>query len=182
MLFSRKKTNTQAQDLALTTPTTLLEAVYPQGKQRLEQVKVGSLPIGKAISPFLYDSQESRALRQKAQSGQPLSPQERQQAQQGFVMNFAGVTSPLASRQKIQSILPRLTPDDEQNMINLIDLSRIKKIGGKSVRPGSPEAVQAEINARYAAEGMGFSPDMSNGKLANLFDQILSRKRLFRRK
>lgn len=67
----------------------------------------------------------------------------------------------------------RVHPEDKQVMIDFIDAVRTGKVGGDELTPAQRLAFETE--ARAAAPGYGINPDLAPGKLADKFDQFLSR-------
>lgn len=147
-------------------PNKALEALYPQGRDKLPKNIVG-----KAIASMFYDSDETRNLRAKAGKF-PLNKQERMKAQENSLTMVMGLTGP--SDKSLKSLANRMQSDDVRYMRDLIDLVRVKSVRGTKVTRNSPLAVNAEINGRYVAEGMGFNPNVKNGQLAKLFDRVLT--------
>lgn len=122
-------------------------------------------------SLFAPPEQDIQAIRIGVSNPSSLTPSQRSLLSNRSISSFAGLAAPL-SRQKVTSIIPRMSGEDQQFMTNLIDLSRTRKI--KGVRPTPQQAVEAEKWARYVAEGMGINPDVRNAELANRFEQILN--------
>lgn len=147
-------------------PNKALEALYPQGRDKL-----GKSAIGKVMAGLLYDSDETRQLREKAKTTL-LTSKERQKGQEYSLSLVMGMVGP--SDKKLKTIASKMQSDDVRYMRDLIDLVRVKSVRGTKVARNSPQAINTEINGRYVAEGMGFSPDMKNGQLAKLFDRVLT--------
>ena len=83
---------------------------------------------------------------------------------------------------KLKEVMQFSDEADDKAMKNLIDYVRIKKAGGKSIRPDSGEAIQIEIAARRFAKAIGLNPDVPNGSLSRTFDKVLKQKNEFLKK
>lgn len=85
-----------------------------------------------------------------------------------FVKNAAmvsgkGVKEPTIAGKSLTYIARRIDAEDKKIMESFIDNVRLRK----------PEDIALETNARYALEGMGFSPDLSRAKAVNIFQGVL---------
>ncbi len=85
------------------------------------------------------------------------------------MLNKAGEYMNTHAGLSIQDITKKIGPEDEKLMIEFIDNVRIAK--------GKAKDLQAEIRGRQLAEIMGLNPDTSASNLANIFDDILAKRK-----
>lgn len=62
----------------------------------------------------------------------------------------------------------KLHREDRNVVVNFINYARLQK----------PENVKLEVAARYVAEHVKVNPNMSNGRLANVFASLLESRKI----
>jgi hypothetical protein len=170
-----------------------VETFRQETKPKLEQFfNRPNQEIVKPITNYIEQNPAVQAYKQKtarpiisALSGKGFdlyATGEKKKQQQESLLNSAaiGMTEPLKNvsagiiknvvkkglLDKSKQIVKSIHPEDKQVLENFIDTVRLKK----------PENVNLEVDARRMAEKLGISPETSNIKLANSFDEFLSKK------
>lgn len=153
-------------------PKTMEQFKEPEQKSSVEAVNKTKESLNKIIEGLKLKIEESK-------NGKILTEEETQKKEeaQKFVDDIidntaVGATEPLKNVAKksakiIAKYARNIITEDRKIMTDFLDKVRLKK----EITP------KEEIEARYLLEGVGLSPEKTNIKIANTFEEILNRER-----